>query len=230
MKKILSVLLLVMTIVLASCGQKDTKVTTRIDNPSADTIASLKLDSVKNGKAIKVTEEDDNYYIIKIAEDAKSTLFAHHTLLDEIIEKSINDKRTFEAVNVAPLVFTSQINSYEVNEIMAEIFDAKTGITKESLGVDFDLRTNKKWSAELSCENIVNAYKNSNQRNNYASKIYLPMFVEHYEKNEATLKVFVMVPIYYELTTITDNVNSNAIFENIVVPTLTFDEKTNLLK
>lgn len=227
MKKILSLFLIAISILLVSCGKKDTVVATRKDNPTAESIESFKLESVKNGKTIKTVEEDKNYYVIKIAEDAKSTLFAHHTAIDNLIEEH---KTLFKTVKISPLSFTNTFNSYEVNEIMAEVFDSKTGITKELLGVDFDLKANKKWVIEIKCNDVVDAYLNDNQKNNYVSKVYLPMYVEHYENNEPTLKAYVMVPVYYALTTINDDVNSDTVFNSIDSKELVFDEKTNLLK
>lgn len=226
MKKILSIFLIAISVLLASCGKKDTETTTRIDNPSAETVASLKLEDVKNGKAIKEVSDAEDYYVIKIANDAKASMFAHNTALDELIEAN---KKLLKTVNVSPLVFTSQIKEEEKTAIMKEVYDSKTGITKASLGVDFELKSAKKWTVELNCSDVVDAYLNSNQKNNNISKIYLPLYVERYAKNELTLKVYVMLPVYYALTTINDGVNSDSVFKNFATPTLNFDAETNLL-
>lgn len=226
MKKILSIFLIAISVLLASCGKKDTETTTRIDNPSAETVASLKLEDVKNGKAIKEVSDAEDYYVIKIANDAKASMFAHNTALDELIDVN---KKLLKTVNVSPLVFTSQIKEEEKTAIMKEVYDSKTGITKASLGVDFELKSAKKWTVELNCSDVVDAYLNSNQKNNNISKIYLPLYVERYAKNELTLKVYVMLPVYYALTTINDGVNSDSVFKNFPTPTLNFDAETNLL-
>lgn len=228
MKKILGIFLIAISLLLVSCGKKDTETTTRIDSPSAETVSSLKLESVKNGKTIKAAPTDsEDYYIIKIAEDAKGSLFAHNTALDETIDAN---KKLMRSINVSPLTFTSSITEEEKAAIMKEVYASETGITKASLGVDFELKSVKKWTVELDCEDIVDAYLNSNQKNNNISKIYLPLYVEHYVKNEVTLKAYVMIPVYYAFTTINDGVNSDATFKDFAVATLSFDSETNLLK
>ena len=160
MKKILSIFLIAISVLLASCGKKDTETTTRIDNPSAETVASLKLEDVKNGKAIKEVSDAEDYYVIKIANDAKASMFAHNTALDELIEAN---KKLLKTVNVSPLVFTSQIKEEEKTAIMKEVYDSKTGITKASLGVDFELKSAKKWTVELNCSDVVDAYLNNDE-------------------------------------------------------------------
>lgn len=227
MKKYLIIILLAFTIVLTSCGGGSKDTNTRIDEPSNELYTALNLESVENGKTIKeVDTTKSEYYSIKIAEDAKSTLFVYSTNIDAMIEAQGTHLESF---NVNPLTFSSQITTTETTKIMSELFDTETGITSETLGVDFNLKASTKWTRSIDADVVVDAYFNQNQRNNCVAIVYLPVQVEHVESSKTTLKVFVMIPVYYEITTYVDGVIQGDAFKNIPTQNFTFTED-NLLK
>ncbi len=226
MKKYFLIIMIVFIGLLTACsnGTKDTN--TRVDAPSENLTNVLKLNSVQEGKEIKeVDKTKKEYYSIRIAEDTKSTLFVYNTMVDSQIEEH---KTKIETFNINPLTFSSQITTTEATKIMSEIFDAKTGITKETLGVDFNLKASSAWTRTIKAKEVVDAYINQNQRDNALSIIYLPVYVEHVQNNKTTLKVFVMVPVYYELTTCIQGVVQAETFKDIPVLNLSFTED-NLL-
>lgn len=228
MKKILTALLLLVSMALVSCNNNTKDDTKRMDVPSNALITELKLESVKSGKTIKeIDTTKTEYYSIKIAEDAYSTLFAYNTSLDATIAQHEENGEKLQSFSVNPLTFTGEITSTETTQIINEIFDLETGITKEVLGVSFEIKVMNAWTATLDASSLLEAYRND-QRDNYLSVIYLPTLVEHISGGKSVLEAYVMVPVYYEFTTIRQNVNSSDTVKEFPVQELTFNEN-NLL-
>lgn len=228
MKKIFTVLLLLISMTLVSCNNNSKDDTKRMDVPSSDLITELKLETVKNGKTLKeIDTTKTEYYSIKIAEDAHSTLFAYNTSLDATIDLHEEKGEKLQSFSVNPLTFTGEITSTEATQIISEIFDAETGITKELLGISFELKTMNAWTTAMDVSSLLEAYRDG-QRDNYLSVIYLPTLVEHISGGKSVLEAYVIVPVYYEFTTIQQNVNSSNIIKEFPVHELTFNEN-NLL-
>ncbi len=225
MKKILTVLLVVFSFVLVSCNNGSKDDSKRIDVPSSELVETLKLESVKNGKSLKeVDKTQKEYYEIKIAEDTKSTLFVYNSMLDGLLEEHGNSLQT---LNVNPLTFTAEITTTESSKIMSEVFDSTSGITKETLNLDFDLMTSTSWSNSISAKDVVNAYKDG-KRDNSLSIIYLPTYVEHVQNSKSVLAVYVLIPVYYEITTFSNDKVESSKFSGLPIHSLTFNEN-NLL-
>lgn len=225
MKKILTLILMLCSFALVSCNSGQADDSKRIDVPSSELVESLKLESVKNGKSIKeVDKTQKEYYEIKIAEDTPSTLFVYNSMLDGMLEEHGS---SLQSINVNPLTFTAEITTTEAAKIMSEVFDASTGITKEALGLDFDLTASTSWTKALDAKDVVSAY-NDGKRNNSLSIIYLPTYVEHVQNSKSVLTVYVFIPVYYEFTTYSDGKVESSRFDNLPIPALTFNEN-NLL-
>lgn len=222
MKKILALLLMVASLTLASCGGKkdDTK---RIDQPNEQIALDLKLEDVKNGNSIvEVDTSKKEYYDIKMAQDANSTLFVYNVMIDDQFE---SNGSLIRDAQVKPLIFTNKIHEEEAIEICSTVFDPKEGITKEELGVSFDIIARTNWVASISLEDAYNAYINNDVRNNCISIVYLPVLVEHVENSKSVLEIFVMMPVYYEVTTITDGVIASEAFNGLPVKEFIFTEE-----
>ncbi|MBE6137356.1 MAG: hypothetical protein E7176_03065 [Erysipelotrichaceae bacterium] len=221
MKKILALLLILASITLASCGKKkdDTK---RIDQPGEAIALDLKLEEAKNGvRIVDVNTSKKEYYDIRMANDAHSTLFVYNVMLDEQFETHGNLIRDAQ---IKPLIFTANIYEEETVKICSTVFDSKEGITKEELGVSFDIMARSSWVDSINLEDSYNAYVNDGVKNNCVSIVYLPLFVEHVEDSKSVLEIYVMMPVYYELTTCADGVISSTAFDGLAVKEFVFTE------
>jgi len=222
MKKILTFLLILSCFTLASCKSKDT--TKRIDQPTDELVAEFKLDAVASGVSIvEVNKSKKEYYDIKMASDAKSTLFVYNSMLDSAIEKN---KESLREVIVNPLVFESDIyvDQEELTKICSTVFDSKKGLTSERLGVSFDLIPTTTWVSKINARDMVDKYINESVRNNCVSIVYLPIKVEHVDNSKSVLESHILMPVYYELTTCTDGVIASETFKGLDIKEVVFNE------
>lgn len=217
---IFSMLALMFT--LTSCSSKEL-LTKRTDNPNTTLAASLKLDSVKNGVVLNAYDNtQDDYYVIKIAEDANSTLIAYDSMLDSTLE--LTEGRT-ESLVVSPLTFNKEISDTEKVNIITEVFEENKLASK--ITVSFEIKTTTTWATKLvaGVEELQNAYLEG-QRDNALSIVYLPVFVEHYQDGKNVLEVYVLIPLYYEITTVSEGKSSSEVFNSFAKPELLFNEVT----
>lgn len=227
MKKILAFLLILSSFTLASCKGKDT--TKRIDQPSEELIAEFQLDKVAEGVSIvEVDKSKKEYYDIKIASDAKSTLFVYNSMLDSTFEEH---KELLRDVVVNPLVFKGAIytDEKELTTICSTVFDSKKGLTGERLGVSFDLITTTTWTSKVDAREAVDAYLNDGVKNNCVSIIYLPIKVEHVDNSKSVLESHILMPIYYELTTYTDGVIASDKFAGFEIKEIEFNDSYEVI-
>lgn len=210
---------------LTSCKKTET-IARRVDSPSTETADLLKLDSVKNGvDAYEFDNTAKNYYDIKIAEDASSTIVVYNTAIDSFLEQH-GDRN--ERVNVYPLAFSGEINVTEKSEIVRNAYSSTTKITKENLNVSFDIDYGTSWGSEYSLKDVYKAYLDG-QRNNYVSVAYLPIHVVEVSNEVEILNVYVLIPLHVELTTIENNTNSYENFKSLKTVELPFNEDKTLL-
>lgn len=222
MKKILTVFVLMLTLVLASCGTTQDN-SLRKDNPSSEMSELLGLDSVKSGS--NITEVDvvsKDYYNIKLAEDKKSSLFVYNCLIDSILEES-EERLRFLTVN--PLIFTADFTVDETTKIAGNLYSV---VNKEYLGVGFDINVSSSWGTTIDAKDVMQAYVDG-QRDNCISIVYLPAYVEHYQNNQMVLSAYVIMPVYYEMTTFKDNKIQSETFNGYTIKDVKFAEGSTLL-
>lgn len=222
MKKILTVFVLMLTLVLASCGTtQDTSI--RKDNPSSEMNTLLGLDSVKNGKSInEVDTSSKDYYNIKLAEDKKSSLFVYNCMIDSVLKES-EERLRFLTVN--PLIFTADFTVDETTKIAGDLYSV---LTKEYLGVGFDINVSSSWGTTIDAKDVMQAYVDG-QRDNSISIVYLPVYVEHYQNSQMVLSAFVIMPVYYEVTTFSNDKIQSEAFNGYTIKDVKFAEGSTLL-
>ena len=202
MKKLALVLMLLLTICLTGCTS-DKRVAI-IDTPAADINTALNLDLVKSGKSINSEiDKSGNFYDVKVATDAKASLFYDVIDLDDYLNKS------FKGINVNVLLFNNKVGNDIINFI-AEINNKNYGITEESIGFDFATDNNSGvFFKSVALSNNVKSpegYDTSAEKENALVVVYLPVYCIYTENNTDYTKIFMLVPVYYSYTYVTDSI------------------------
>lgn len=192
MKKIFTLFLLMLSIVLVSCssGEKQDLKSLRKDEVSDEikTQLNITFDETTGSKKIYTKErENDSYYDIYVAEDINASLFSYSYDITKDIDKHL------KKVLVNTLTFADSMYSDEMAAYLKEFYAKEYGVTK--LGLNFTPITDDAWTKNLYDSVILDA-ANDNVENIEVSIVYLPtLFVRTYKGNEI-LKVYVFVPVY----------------------------------
>ena len=220
MKKILATcIVLFMAIFMTSCkkNEETVKVT---DFPLDSVVEDLKLNDVKNGNSItEVDKSSKEYYDIKIASNKKDTLFTVVTNIDSIIKDNGDH---FRSATVYPLTFTGELSDSIKSGIMNCVFSTAK-LDNAMIGFEKELNMSTSWGLNVDVSRAVENY-NNNIKNNQIAVVYIPTYVSYVKDGVELVSCYVMIPVYYEVTTsVVDK------FYDVVVKDLVFNEN-NLLQ
>lgn len=198
MKKIALVLVLFVTILLTSCGGNG-KVTAVIDKPATEINLELNLDAVKNGNSINNTiDKSKDYADVKVAEDAKSTLFY------DVINLETHLNNSFMGVSIKVLTFNTITNYLPV--FLSELNHKDYGITADGLEKTFTVNDGAKSLfkslAETTTAKLPSEY--DLEKENVLVVVYLPVYCVYNAEGQDVVKSFILVPVYYNYTYMTD--------------------------
>ena len=207
MKKLTLVLMLFVTILLTSCGGNK-KVTAVIDKPAEEISIALNLDAVKNGNSVNDSiDKTKDYADVKIANNASTTLF--YDVID--LETHINN--SFMGVNVNTLVFNLQVVNY-IPTFLAELNNSKYGLTGEGIGKTFTGgEVLFKGLLQQTTAKLPDGY--DLEKHNVLVVVYLPVYCVYNADGQDVVKSFMLVPVYYNYTYITDGAVEDSNIVNI---------------
>ncbi|MDE6407895.1 MAG: hypothetical protein K2K48_01940 [Anaeroplasmataceae bacterium] len=199
MKKLAMVLSIFMVIVLCSCGGKAKREIVR-DNPAAEIKEALLLDDVANGTSLnKNLDRTKAYSDVKLAADAKASVFYQTIDLDEYMNNRLKQ------IDVKVLYFNGKAPSNDVTEFLKEMNNKEYGLTEEKIGISFN-KTEKMSDTlfgKLSLKHSITIPKDYKLKDNDPSKLvvaYLPIYGIYNDGTQDYTRVFILVPIYYAFT------------------------------
>lgn len=196
MKKLTLIVMLFMCIGLVGCGNSEKRVAVS-DNPADEIKTTLNLEAVKNGVSLnaKLDTTAKKYYDVKIASDAKSTLFYSIVEIDEYLNQS------FKGINLKALSFNNKLISTDIANFFLELNNEDYGLDEEKLGKEFTTTTSSgELFGRLNSTNFIGLpsdYDSSSEKTNALVVVYLPVYCIYHEGNQDQIKAFYLVPVYY---------------------------------
>ena len=207
MKKILAMLLLVLSLSLASCRQGG-DVIALVDNPDTTIAADLGLENITVSLNSSIDTTTGNYVDIKVSNNLVDSLVVRNINFDEILA---GDHKKLYVANVNALTFVQSISAEYKSLIEAELNNDTYGITAEKLGLSVEL-SKLSFQSKLSFDKAKELY-NNNEDNIHCSVIYLPIKALIFSDAQKVLDIYVLVPVYYEFVIFENSVHSNTLFD-----------------
>lgn len=226
MKKIFGIILIIICCLgVTSCSSSEST-TSNIVDPGSQT-GTEETEQTKKVKEIKAKLGLDNltvslnsadttepsYENVLVASDVNSSLFTYYVSLDSIFEGN-----RVVSTNISCLTFVDGISSDYQSSLYNILKNGDYNLTT-ILGVSFETSV-ESWTVSYDLTSAKDAYE-SGTRDQVLAIIYLPL---HYTvvsttegKQNTPLDISVLVPIYYNVTTYTNDVfaDSNITTTNV---------------
>ena len=193
MKKVFLSLLVIGSLFLFGSCKKGSQIIN--DAPRADVYQALKLDEVEKGRKL-VGNTNAPYYDVKVSNDLTGTLFYQTIEVTEYVEKN-------HSINLKPIAFAESFAN-GTNPTLVELVNILNnkdyGIKKEALGVNLVEDANSAYLlGKLTTTNTITIPESF--EGNTLVVVYLPIYGIYFNSGEAFQNVFLMMPVYYSLTT-----------------------------
>lgn len=194
-KKLLLVFSLFLCIFLASCRGNTGPDVTLVDNADQTVAEQLNLSVLESAVSIneKLDKNKKAYIDVKVPQNLNESLVVRHVNIDGVFSEN-----RVKVINAAALTFVTGLSVEYQNAIMAELYNAEYGITKEKLGLDVEkMLTATSFSVKVNSEKALEYY-NDSKTNITLSVIYLPVKVVIVNDSKTSADITVLVPVYAE--------------------------------
>ncbi len=223
MKKFLAILLLVLTLSLASC-KGDEEVVALVDNPNTEIAEALGLANVTASINSSLSTESGSYIDVKISTNLNDSLVVRNVSFDKFLSQFAGK---IQSANISSLTFVAGIDSVYQASIMSELYNETYGITAEKLGLNVEIINNTSFSTSIAIAKAEELY-NAGEDNIYCSIIYLPIRALIYQEGQNVLSVYVLIPVYAEFGIYENNTYANAVFNGYDVINYSVDNNNVL--
>ena len=209
MKKLIAILLIVLSFSLISC-KKDDGIVALVDNPNTTVIEELGLADITVSLNSELDTTSGSYVDIKVAENIANSLIVRNVNFDKFFK---DNRNKVQSIGIGAITFVSGLSDEYKLLIEKELTNSTYGITHEKAGLTEDTFFSPKFKSTISVEKGTALYENE-YTDITCSVIYLPIRALIYKDSQNVLSVYVFIPVYAEFGIYKDSDHSIDLFEN----------------